>query len=76
MCTYVSASKNTSNGHVVTDFISFVFGGLVPNVYNQLVCSNDLIMIKSRQITEKSNNFVPQEGQDITTTDGVDEANY
>ena len=76
MCTVVSKKKTTSNGVTVTDFTSYIFGGLVPNVYNQLVCTNDLIIVKSRQVTDKEKGFVAHEGSDYTTTEGVDEASY
>lgn len=40
------------NGAIVTEFISYVFGGLIQNQFDQFSTSNDLIIIKTKRITE------------------------
>ena len=48
LVTIAASQTKTSNGMIITDFVSYVFGGLVPNQFGQLTARNDLIRIKTR----------------------------
>ena len=51
LVTISTSHTKTTNGVIITEFVSYVFGGLVPNQFGQLTVRNDLIRIKTRQIT-------------------------
>ena len=79
MSTIVHSQKQTPNNQIITNFESYVFGGLILNSHGQLKTSNDLIVVRTRLVTDKKQvadgETIPL-SEDPRETDVNDLANY